>query len=701
MSQHITGKQESNMNSPYRTLVALGTFLALFQTTSGLAQSNLSDELIVTATRLSTPTTGTSVTIIEEVDIRRSPAEDLPNLLGLEAGVYNRDLFSGVTGAQATIDVRGFGAVGTQNTLLLLDGRRLNDIDLAAVDFTNIPLNSIKKIEIIRGNAGSVLYGDGAVGGVINIVTKSPAKRPDSADIEYAISQQQRHEINMSVSQSSGPYSINLSSNFVKANGFRDNNNLLQRNALSQLRYTSDRGEVFIKVGGDFQSLGLPGARLIDRSDGTDEFVSTPNQATTPFDKALQNGLRLSLGLTRELSNGTDFIVDGGLRKKDQDSFINDNTGGGFNQTIDTELTTWSLTPRANLEWLLDGQDHQSAVGLDLYYADYDSDRSRNRNEAPVHRYLAHQTTFGLYGQDDFRLSNILTAQVGGRFIWNKFAGGDEFNPNAPGAIGFVGKRETTGAIEGHYLYNIGLECQIASNLTTFGRTGRSIRLPTINERIASSDGNTFKLKTQISRDVELGLRYQMKNLALQGSIFVMKLKNELRFDPTLGGGFGLNENSAPTRRIGSEITAGYEITNNLKLQLDTAFIDAKFREGVFADSQVPLVPQWQLGSQLNWRIIEDKLIATLSANYIDRARMENDESNEGEQIPDYYLVDLRFGGQLGRAGYTGLNWSMELTNLLDKNYFNYGVRSASNITRFNVYPLAGRVIRFALGWRF
>ena len=115
--------------------------------------------------------TGTSVTVIEEEDIENSPAEDLPNLLGLEAGVYNRDLFSGVTGAQATVDVRGFGAVGTQNTLLLLDGRRLNDIDLAAVDFTNIPLNSIKQIEIIRGNAGSVLYGDGAVGGVVNIVT--------------------------------------------------------------------------------------------------------------------------------------------------------------------------------------------------------------------------------------------------------------------------------------------------------------------------------------------------------------------------------------------------------------------------------------------------------------------------------------------------------------------------------------------------
>ena len=179
-----------------------------------------------------------------------------------------------------------------------------------------------------------------------------------------------------------------------------------------------------------------------------------------------------------------------------------------------------------------------------------------------------------------------------------------------------------------------------------------------------------------------------------------MKLKNELRFDPTLGGGFGLNENAAPTRRIGSEMTAGYEITSNLKLRLNVAFIDAKFRKGVFADNQVPLVPQWQLGSRLNWRLIKDKLIATLSTNYIDRARLENDESNEGEQIPAYYLVDLRCGGDLSGEGYSGPNWSIELTNLLDKNYYNYGVRSTTNIKRFNVYPLAGRVFLLSIGWK-
>jgi iron complex outermembrane receptor protein len=57
----------------------------------------------------------------------------------------------------------------------LVDGRRVNEIDLSGVDWTQIPLDQIERIEIVRGS-GSVLYGDNAYGGVVNIITKSPEK---------------------------------------------------------------------------------------------------------------------------------------------------------------------------------------------------------------------------------------------------------------------------------------------------------------------------------------------------------------------------------------------------------------------------------------------------------------------------------------------------------------------------------------------
>jgi outer membrane cobalamin receptor len=53
----------------------------------------------------------------------------------------------------------------------MLDGRRLNRTDMASVSWMQIPVNTIEKIEIVRG-ASSVLYGDAAIGGVINIITK-------------------------------------------------------------------------------------------------------------------------------------------------------------------------------------------------------------------------------------------------------------------------------------------------------------------------------------------------------------------------------------------------------------------------------------------------------------------------------------------------------------------------------------------------
>ncbi|MDN3684138.1 TonB-dependent receptor plug domain-containing protein [Vibrio sinaloensis] len=54
----------------------------------------------------------------------------------------------------------------------MLDGRRLNSQDLVAPNLSFVQLDDVESIEILSGSAG-VLYGDQAVGGVINIVTRS------------------------------------------------------------------------------------------------------------------------------------------------------------------------------------------------------------------------------------------------------------------------------------------------------------------------------------------------------------------------------------------------------------------------------------------------------------------------------------------------------------------------------------------------
>ena len=111
---------------------------------------------------------------------------------------------------------QGFGETGPLNTLVLVDGRRVNEIDLSGVDWTQIPLDQIERIEIVRGS-GSVLYGDNAAAGVINIITKKP-ENPFSAGRSVGGSYDYHNESG-SVGGKWGPFSAILNAGYRPQTG--------------------------------------------------------------------------------------------------------------------------------------------------------------------------------------------------------------------------------------------------------------------------------------------------------------------------------------------------------------------------------------------------------------------------------------------------------------------------------------------------
>jgi iron complex outermembrane recepter protein len=82
---------------------------------------------------------GTSATVITAEEIAHSPAQTLQEIIAQVPGVQLQSFYGGVNGAKTSVDLRGFGAFATANTLVLINGRRLNDIDLAGVDFSTTP----------------------------------------------------------------------------------------------------------------------------------------------------------------------------------------------------------------------------------------------------------------------------------------------------------------------------------------------------------------------------------------------------------------------------------------------------------------------------------------------------------------------------------------------------------------------------------
>ncbi len=126
-------------------------------------------ELVVTAMRTPRPIKDVPVLtrVLTRQDIALSDATDLSDLLGREMpGVE----FSYSMNQKPSMNMGGF--VG-QSVLILVDGERLAGETMENVDFSRLNMNNVERIEIVRG-AQSALYGAGAVGGVINIITGEP-----------------------------------------------------------------------------------------------------------------------------------------------------------------------------------------------------------------------------------------------------------------------------------------------------------------------------------------------------------------------------------------------------------------------------------------------------------------------------------------------------------------------------------------------
>lgn len=128
------------------------------------------DTIVVTATRVPTPADeiGSSVTVISAEQIEQRQYRSLAEALRAVPGL--RVVQSGGPGQQASVFIRG---ASSSHTLVLIDGVDASDpgSPSRAVDFANLPIDNVERIEIVRGPQ-STLYGSNAIGGVINVITK-------------------------------------------------------------------------------------------------------------------------------------------------------------------------------------------------------------------------------------------------------------------------------------------------------------------------------------------------------------------------------------------------------------------------------------------------------------------------------------------------------------------------------------------------
>ena len=638
--------------------------------------------------------TGASSTVITAEDIARSPGQTLQDLLAREPGIQVRSLFGQVNGAQTTVDMRGFGATASSNTLVLVNGRRLNDIDMAGVDFSAIPRDAIERIEITRGNSGAVLYGEGAVGGVINIVTKNAFDLPPSARVQGSFGSYNYREGNVSASGASGPFAASVYANGIWSDGYRENNKLRQQNAVGDFRWTIDpMTSAYLNLSGDNQHLGLPGGRRV--APGVNELITDRRGAATPFDFAEKQGLNATAGVTRVLWQGTELIVDGGVRNKKQEAGFFSAFGPDFDSSFKADLTALSLTPRVLSQHVIGGAPGKLIAGVDVYHSIYGSDRSRHLGEPPIHRYDLTQTSVAAYFMETINVRPDTDIAFGGRVQNNQITARDRLDPNAPGALFAAPEGLPLDKSETHYAWHVGIEHRLTRQVAVFGRAARSFRTPNVDERVGMAPfgvPTNFDLKTQTSHDVETGFRASAGPFTMQSSIYFMWLEDELFFSPATF----TNINLDPTRRYGVENIFTWQLSQFLRLKGGLAYTRSKFREGPFAGNDVPLVSPWTGSAGVSWDIYYRYLMFDATARFFSSRRMDNDAPNLQPKIPATTVVDVRIGGEIEK-----FFWSFSVQNVFNVLYFEYAIASAFAIGTYNAYPLPGRTFLARAGVRY
>jgi iron complex outermembrane receptor protein len=638
---------------------------------------------------------GASTSVITADEIARSPRQTLTEILAEQAGVQIQHVGAGVNGARDVVDLRGFGASATSNVLVLVNGRRFNDFDLQGFDYSSVPLNAIERIEVTRGNSGAVLYGDGAVGGVINIVTRTGVNMPPSARVEGAFGSFRTKEARASTSASSGPFSVSLNTIGITTDGYRENSKLHQKGINGDFRYTTNEGSVYFNVIADDQKLGLPGGRLVDQGAGTDQLVTDRTGAATPNDYSNKQGQNYTLGVSRILAPGVEAILDGSFRRKAQQAELFFN-GSPYNG-VDTKLTTVSVTPRLKIETDSLGRPAKFTTGFDYYRTAFTQDRSQDFNSAPYHTYDITQTTAALYGNGTVALRPDTDVTAGFRYQRNTISARDTYDPTAPSGFGDA-QGLPLDKSDWQYAAQGGIEHRITPGFSVFGHLAHSFRVPNADERVGQAVAfnfpaptpTNFDLRTQTSNELEAGFRATIGPLTWQTSYYDMRLTDEIFFSPATG----TNVNLDPTHHYGVENTAILRLSPTLRLRGNLTYTRAVFTDGPFAGNDIPLISKWTANAGLTWNIWDQYVVYDATIRYVGPRRLDNDSTNVQPLIPAHTLVDMRIGGEV-----SNVSWSLSIENLFNEMYFDYGIASTFTVGRYNAYPQPGRTFMARVGF--
>ena len=704
-------------------------------------------------TRLQSGLAGSNITIISKEDLKLYQNKSLPKIIESYSGISTRSTAAGYDGVYTTLDMRGFGEVAKSNTLILINGRRLNDIDMSTIN-SHIPTDSIERIEIIRGGSAATLYGSGAVGGAINIVTNN-------------------EDINNSLKTSIGSYgnksgdlslftkindhsSVSFFGSQTSNSNYRDAADFDESNILLNMRNEFDNVAVSIDVMSMENEKDLPGGRIKGGEVYNYHICNRYEDSKTARNlggSSVQNGNScnterrvdyantemdtINASVSIPVNDLNKIFINAGYRDKKDKSFFGANANTASTPDNNDRYTVTTIdgnnfNSRYETKQINETHSNILSIGYDFAHSFYDSTKHRKEDEAMGQQIFADLKVRSLYFQNTTYINESdLSISLGYRDEKSMFGARDDIDKTAPGFadVEYFGvfypvtyDMTTHNDTTSNQAFNVGFEKKLNRELSLYAGYAESFRIPNIDERVASSSPKTtFNLKSQESEGYDIGLRYFRNDLNVDASYYVIDTTNEIQLRNNI------NANIDPIERKGLDIDFGYSFDQSNKLRGSFSYTIAEFTAGAltpgvstYGESFAPTTWQNLLGgvetlslkgksvpliSPIQFSLayeteVRDNLTLDVELNYLDKKYVSNDEENIEPQIPDYYFVNTYLSSV--NTNYT-LNFG--INNLFDEAAYDFAVSSTfhddAHYGLSNVYPLPGRNLFFDLAYTF
>ncbi|MET0858072.1 MAG: TonB-dependent receptor, partial [Telluria sp.] len=596
-------------------------------------------------------------TVISADDIRRAGVADVNQAIRKIGGVYGRQSLD--SSPDFSLDLRGFGSNGSQNMVVMLDGVRMSDNELSGPVLSTIPIETIERIEIIRGGS-SVLYGEGATGGVINIITRRASTPGTRGSVRAEAGQFSQHDVRASVARNWDGGAFDAAIGNQGTDNYRANNDFRQSAISAGAQWNLGTGKAGVRLDSARAKSRLPGSLTLA------QFEANPQQSATPGDYGSLDTDRVSAYIDQRIG-GVELAAELSHRQKTVKAYY-----AAFDSKLAYESEQTQFSPRVR---------HLSQYGdmLNELIGGVDLIRWNRLTDSDFSKADASQSSKAIYLRDEIRWS----AAHNGRFSLG--ARHEVFDKDYADPLGFPPVDESSSQSQNAWEAQGSYDVQPGVKL--HAKAGQSYRMANADENSFRASSNV--LKAQTSKDLELGVTFGGVRSQMSVRAFRHRLDNEIFFDPTIG--FGTNANLDPTERRGFEIDGDARLAAGWRISGHLQHVKATFTAGPNAGREMVLVPKNTLSTRLTWAPAGGHS-ADIGVQWVDSQRYGSDFTNAcGARIPSYTTIDARYARTIGP-------WEFAVSgqNLADKQYYSnaFGCRSG-------IYPGDGRQIKLSARYDF